>query len=83
MGRRTAKAPQKIIVAAVFVRLHRMHLTPAVIAKLTGYSGTYVRQVLDAEGMRERWTEPTQVLASLPEDLQGQCSLLANCNIRD
>lgn len=78
MGRRSGTSASKTDVARVFVRLHKEHISPAVIAKATGYSPGYVRQLLDREGCTERWTEAGDVLLSVSPDLAADCLKLRN-----
>jgi len=78
MGRRNGTSASKEYVAKVFVRLHKEHISPAVIADATGYSPGYVRQILDERGHKERWNDSGDVLLSIDADLAADCM-----NLRD
>lgn len=78
MGRRSSSSAPKTMVSRVFVQLHKLRMGPTMIGKLTGYSDVYVGQVLNAEGVTERWGDLETVRASLPNDLAEDCALLRN-----
>jgi hypothetical protein len=69
MGRRSGTSASKDVVVAVFVRFHKLHFGPAIIADCTGYSPQYVRKMLDEEGHRERWHDSGDVLRCIDTDL--------------
>lgn len=73
MGRRSGTSASKEAVGAIFGELHALHFVPSVIARLTGYSDGYVRQVLDDRGLTQRWNDSGDVLLALPDLLADRC----------
>lgn len=69
MGRRNSTSESKEVVVKVFVRFHKLHFGPAIIADCTGYSPQYVRRMLDEEGHKERWHDSGDVLRCIDPDL--------------
>ena len=60
----------------VFVALHAQHFSRSIIAKLTGFSATYVDRILSDFGERERWHKVADVRAALPSALRESCDKL-------
>jgi hypothetical protein len=53
-----------------------MHFSSTIIAKLTGFSFTDVREQLALLRHAERWSSPEDVRATLPLDLLARCDEL-------
>ena len=60
----------------VFCKLHAMHFSGRIIAKLTGFSASHVSRVLLDVGRRERWSNVADAKADLPPELLESCASL-------
>jgi hypothetical protein len=65
---------------SVLAELHQMHFSDSVIALVTGFSHTYVRRVLTDMGFKSRWSDASDVRASLPITLLEACAQLRERN---
>lgn len=79
MSSRT-NSPGKKRIDAIFVKLHKLRIGPSMIGLLSGYSPTYVRERLDVNDCRERWSSIADVRSSLPSDLAEECASILNRN---
>lgn len=53
----------------IVAELHTLHLTDVVIARLVGRHPSQVRRILNAIGLRVRWSRPEEAVAALPQTL--------------
>jgi len=77
MGRRSGMtAENKKFLISVFVKFHKLHFGPGIIAECTGYSPQYVRRILDDQGLKERWHDSGDVLRSIDATLAAEAMRL-------
>lgn len=75
--------PRKAELYDLIADLHDLHLTSGVIGKILGLDRGYVRDILHNMGLHQHWSEPADVIASLPLKLRHACLRLTTTVDKD